>query len=389
MLKYTPHFLPSAIYLVGCGGTGSRLVPMMTQLVRTVLREFNPAGWMTELPIFLIDDDVVEEKNLLRQNFISQDVGKSKAVVLAERYQRAMGIPIHPIVKRLNSYDSITSIADNAVSYSKCPPANNIILIMAVDSPQARREILHVFFKTRANDVFVIDAGNEDNFGQVKFFTNTVISFRSPHMISDNEYAARIRDIKAAMPKMTPEPMPVNYIPYSPSYYDNLGTTVAERSCADLDQTLAINALMATIMCGVLQNFLYIKPFMYNQINYSLNGAVSTVFNSGANWFSQENFAKVNFRNDNVVSKYATYSIRPQEYTSDYETSSTYNEFVRYLEFNKETLGRMGLDLCMKTGEVTPKKAPVIEDIPVARSPKKRQKKVEAVVMEHNEDIDF
>jgi molybdopterin/thiamine biosynthesis adenylyltransferase len=50
--------------------------------------------------IYLVDDDVVEGKNLLRQNFISVDIGQYKARVLAQRYRKAYGNNVIPILNR-------------------------------------------------------------------------------------------------------------------------------------------------------------------------------------------------------------------------------------------------------------------------------------------------
>jgi hypothetical protein len=64
MLKYVPDFMPASIFLIGAGGTGSRLMPALAQLVRTCLKKYNPNAWLDKLPIFVIDGDSVEEKNL-------------------------------------------------------------------------------------------------------------------------------------------------------------------------------------------------------------------------------------------------------------------------------------------------------------------------------------
>lgn len=56
------------IIIVGCGTLGSRV-----------------AGFLSKQELTFIDHDIVMEKNLPYQQFSSEDVGKSKAVVLAER----------------------------------------------------------------------------------------------------------------------------------------------------------------------------------------------------------------------------------------------------------------------------------------------------------------
>lgn len=61
------------IYLIGAGGVGSWLAPVMAKLLA------NPKH------LILVDGDTLEEKNLDRQLFTSEDIGKNKAVALSER----------------------------------------------------------------------------------------------------------------------------------------------------------------------------------------------------------------------------------------------------------------------------------------------------------------
>lgn len=66
--------MKSRIYIIGCGGVGSWLTPALALLT-------------SPQQITLIDMDVLEEKNLDRQLFKPDDIGRSKAEALAERYQ--------------------------------------------------------------------------------------------------------------------------------------------------------------------------------------------------------------------------------------------------------------------------------------------------------------
>lgn len=69
---------PVKIVLVGTGGTGGYIVPQLYRLLYALDRPIR---------VILCDGDLVEEKNLGRQNFIEADLGKNKAMVLAERYK--------------------------------------------------------------------------------------------------------------------------------------------------------------------------------------------------------------------------------------------------------------------------------------------------------------
>lgn len=266
MFKFTPNNIPTQIMVIGCGGTGSRLVPLLTQFIASITKDKNPRGWLDNPTIYLVDDDVVEQKNLLRQNFVAADVGKHKASVLAQRYSRAYGVNIVPILKRVDGTRHILQQQGSMINL------NRSIIIMCVDSAQARRDIIKMVNDTNRpinieSGAFFIDAGNEDNFGQVRFF-NQAVAF---HMTS----------FKAEdFPKNSPVVLDIPAIPIDLRYYDELEDLPSQGSCADLDQTLAINALMATLIMGVVQNYYYVKPMTYNQISISLDGGVSTSYNT-------------------------------------------------------------------------------------------------------------
>lgn len=269
MFEFVPRQVPNQIFVIGCGGTGSRLVPLLAQFMRTVTHGVTPRGNVMNPTIFLVDDDVVEHKNLLRQNFIESDVGKPKAAVLASRYSRAYGVNIVPIVARVTRDRDFLGAAEEAVSNA----GGNAMIILCVDSAQARRDILahwtdYLGASTglRSQQPFVIDAGNEDNFGQVRFF-NLVV----PQVVS----GGGSKELLESIPKLTPEKVQLDFLPMDVRFYEELQDN-AGGSCADLDQTLAINALMATMIMGVVQNFYYVKPFTYHSMGISLNGSVST-----------------------------------------------------------------------------------------------------------------
>lgn len=73
------------LYLIGAGGTASYLLPV---LVRTLKID----GPIDEL--IIIDRDVIEEKNVDRQLYTYEDIGKGKAEVLAETLREYTQVPI-------------------------------------------------------------------------------------------------------------------------------------------------------------------------------------------------------------------------------------------------------------------------------------------------------
>jgi molybdopterin/thiamine biosynthesis adenylyltransferase len=262
-------------------------MPPLAQLIRTCTAKYNPQAWIQNLPLFIIDGDVVEEKNLARQHFIPKDVGMYKASVLAGRYSNAFGIPIYPSTKYIARYTTRTEgIPFIGIPENLQFSFQNSIVILAVDSANARRTILeHIFnfgpgslyhsvSKGFSRNIFIVDAGNEDSFGQIKFFTGNFTE----------------GDASTTIPKTLVEEAEVSFIPYDSSYYAGLGGSVAELSCVDLPQSLAINNMMAALLCSVIQNFLLLKPMSYDGIRYSLDGSMVTEWNTPRRWMERTRY---------------------------------------------------------------------------------------------------
>lgn len=114
-----------------------------------------------------MDHDVVEEKNLVRQNFCKAEVGYPKAFSLAWRYTAAYGLRITPLVEHFS-----------AEMLERCRPSYSsqgtlTLVVGAVDNVAARREIAEAIAawggKSDAlgHQIWWIDAGNERVGGQV------------------------------------------------------------------------------------------------------------------------------------------------------------------------------------------------------------------------------
>jgi len=67
------------VLVIGCGGIGSYFIE---HLYKAILNEQVPQ----EMNVQIVDDDSVEMKNILYQNFSDEDVLKRKAEVLGSRY---------------------------------------------------------------------------------------------------------------------------------------------------------------------------------------------------------------------------------------------------------------------------------------------------------------
>lgn len=149
---------PPTIVMVGCGGTGSHLLPNILMYAASKAKS-NPA---TPIPhIIIIDGDIIEEKNLIRQRFSPGELGMSKAEALASRYSAVFGTKITAV----NGYlTSSTQLNDLVFSYGNS--RGPVIVIGAVDNHRARC-VIYSYYLNSQNPVYWIDAGNEAWHGQV------------------------------------------------------------------------------------------------------------------------------------------------------------------------------------------------------------------------------
>jgi PRTRC genetic system ThiF family protein len=149
------HFLPEhffqrevSLHVVGCGGTGSQLVPRLAQLHKCMLALGHPAG----LRVTVWDADTVSEHNCLRQNFYLPDVGHNKATAMVNRCNIANGLDwrAQPV----------------CFSWEESEARNGDIYIGCVDSRVGRKAIDEAV-RQQYSMTYWIDAGNDAASAQI------------------------------------------------------------------------------------------------------------------------------------------------------------------------------------------------------------------------------
>jgi hypothetical protein len=134
--------LRQSVMVVGCGGTGGFLAEGLCRLL--------PRSWS----LSLVDFDLVEEHNLLRQAFYPGDVGRFKSQVLAERLSRLFNRPVGFIT------GPFMRSAWAATSTLLGTPG---LVLGCVDNALARTELSQAI----SVNLWWVDAGNDENWGQV------------------------------------------------------------------------------------------------------------------------------------------------------------------------------------------------------------------------------
>ena len=154
---------PVKIVMLGAGGTGGHIAPHLYRLLYSLHRPVR---------FILCDGDVVEEKNLVRQNFTPADLRENKAKVLAERYSAVFGMETEYVPSFVEDEAQLRTLLEPAYLWLRQPGHQYnvrvpelVILIGAVDNNKSRQLCDRVF--RRAKELIYIDSGNGEFTGQV------------------------------------------------------------------------------------------------------------------------------------------------------------------------------------------------------------------------------
>jgi len=151
---------PVKIVMLGAGGTGGHAAPHLYRLLYAIDRPVR---------FIICDGDVVETKNLVRQNFTPADLGENKARVLAERYSAVFGMETEYLPSFVENEEELKQLLTPQVwrtgYYGGTELREQVILLGAVDNNKSR-QLCHLVFN-KAKELIYIDAGNGEHTGQV------------------------------------------------------------------------------------------------------------------------------------------------------------------------------------------------------------------------------
>ena len=168
-VHYAPQYFmdpthPITITVVGVGGNGSQVLHDLAKM-HVSLRELGYPGLFVEA----IDDDKIEQSNIGRQKFSTQDVGDYKASVLITRLNRFYGLEWKAYTRKYQSDDGDTNI-----------------IISAVDNVETRKVIHNTFTSKRKmtdyrKQYYWLDFGNGKDFGQFVLGSTKLEQPKSKH----------------------------------------------------------------------------------------------------------------------------------------------------------------------------------------------------------------
>jgi hypothetical protein len=162
---------PSRIVIAGCGGTGGWFIPKLVKIVNECITKFLISA---PFEILLIDADIVETKNLLRQNFVSSDIDTNKAEVMCNRYapHLVQGATMHYLDQYISSADIISemnpAVQHRFVDIEQIINKRAFTLFFSFIDNAVSRQIIHRYATTNSQ-LFVFDVANNQYNGQLTF----------------------------------------------------------------------------------------------------------------------------------------------------------------------------------------------------------------------------
>lgn len=245
MLNFT-HINHPHIFMIGIGGTGSFSF-------ESLMRLFSGANQTATIELY--EGDIVESKNLKRQNFELDDLGKNKAQVLTNRFSKCLPHPPKVIVHKDYLKNSEDLMADIAV----IDDDETAIVISCVDNIATRRLIDQAINDlTGIKDVIALDSGNTDQTGQVVIFSNAPVSQTS--LTSAKDFKTQ------SMLEMFPEINKIDSI-----QDENPGlVAICEEESESKPQAMMANLLNGQIIANCVYEVSQNKPLAGNLYKVSL-----------------------------------------------------------------------------------------------------------------------
>lgn len=260
---------PIKILIAGCGGTGARVLGPLIKIIPD------------DTTITLFDADVVEERNLARQNFMPEDVGRNKAELLEERF--LLG----------NRVVAVTRMLDSSLLSQYLSPYRHIIVLGCTDSMEFRQMMGRITNDPKLN-ILWIDAGNERHTGQVVmegYYPGFITDLVNADAVTRLEIPASLFDYSRALvtnlikwqratrpysSALGSPPFRLHFTGmrhYFPELLDATAITDTPRCGERFDlQTVAVNQLAATWMICLLANLLGGKQSSTVGVSFSTSG---------------------------------------------------------------------------------------------------------------------
>lgn len=231
--------LPNEIVVVGCGGNGGYLIPWIARYLSQ-----SRSDEIRGINLTLIDGDKVEEKNLVRQNFLPDEQEQNKAVVMADRCNRNLGMNVRAIPEYMNA-----TVLNQLRGHS--------LIFGCVDRHEVRKLLSHWVMNSR--DSFYVDVGNELSAGQL-FLSGLLQTRVDPAVVRENY---------GALESPTHDPILIHE--FYPAI-EKADVQKAAPSCADLtasgQQMMSVNLTAAVLAFKAFEALMNAEEIPYYEITF-------------------------------------------------------------------------------------------------------------------------
>lgn len=258
-LRLTEVFRRINIFQIGVGGTGSWLVYPMCKFLNNIQNRYGRDNLL--INYILVDDDFVEERNTLRQNFEPWEVERSKVMSTVKKYcyafENLIGIKYRPNTKSKFSNLFYGDLLEGI------RPTNAMTFVFGcVDCNKTRRGLFNYFTKYEKNlAVVYFDSGNDLYHGQI---TTTVFNLNKRYdsgYIDSNDWFWFRNEQKWKQPKF------LKMFPLK------IQEGEAEETCAFFgDQSQGVNIQAANLLFLNFQNALIEFRLPPSVINFNASG---------------------------------------------------------------------------------------------------------------------
>lgn len=283
-----PTNTPYHFFVVGAGGTGGHLLPNLIRQIGLRNEEREQRG-VSPHTITVVDADFVEEKNLRRQQFTSNDIGKNKAAVMARRYGKAFNVPVAHIEKYITSPTEMLQMLADSIrvqrgrvllrgngplmsdvqalrreSFMHIVNDFTVVVIDATDNNKTRL-ILETAVDAWRGDAVILSSGNEEKAGQVVF-------------TGHQTYMNLLNTVSIpALSGLFPE----SRLLTTPSFFDLFPTAPIEKlpteiSCAEATvsapQAMIANITAANILFNFANKLLAYEPIRHFLVFFDTDG---------------------------------------------------------------------------------------------------------------------
>lgn len=158
------------ILVIGAGGTGSYFLKEFARFLSNSVNSSKVNG------LYIADGDIVESKNLSRQNFFDDDISLKKSTAMASLIHDSFNLEFKSYPQYITDKETIAELIGNKDIKKDC--VRIPVIISCVDNHGARL-VIEDYFNSVENCI-VMDSANEYDTGQCVFSVKLAGEVLSP-----------------------------------------------------------------------------------------------------------------------------------------------------------------------------------------------------------------